>query len=33
MTAELDSTLRRSYKFTVIDFESTPTGMKLVGIR
>jgi len=33
MIAELDSTLRRSYKFTVIDFESTPTGMKLVGIR
>ena len=33
MTAELDSTLRRSYKFTVIDFESTSTGMKLVGIR
>ncbi len=33
LTAELDSTLRTSYRFTVIDFESTPTGMKLVGIR
>ena len=33
VTAQLDSTLRRNYRFTVIDFESTPTGMKLVSIR
>lgn len=33
LTAQLDSSLRRSYRFTVIDFEATPTGMKLGSIR
>lgn len=33
LTAEFDSTLRGNYRFTTIEFESTPTGMKLVSIR
>lgn len=33
MSAQLDSTLRTSYQFTLLEFESTPTGMKLVSIR
>ncbi len=33
LSAQLDSTLRTSYRFALIDFESTPTGMKLVSIR
>jgi len=33
MMAQLDSTLRKNYKFTTMEFESTPTGMKLVSIR
>ncbi|MCE9620456.1 MAG: hypothetical protein K8R92_11205 [Planctomycetes bacterium] len=33
LSAELDSTLRGSYKFTAMEFESTPSGMKLVSIR
>jgi len=33
VSAQLDSTLRKNYKFTAMEFESTPTGMKLVSIR
>ncbi len=33
LIAQLDATLRKSYKFTTMEFESTPAGMKLVSIR
>ena len=33
LMAQLDSSLRKNYKFTTMEFESTPTGMKLVSIR
>jgi hypothetical protein len=33
LTAELDASLRGSYRFTAMDFESTTSGMKLTSIR